>query len=229
MKNIFLLFIISINLYGQDTKFFFKKRDTLYIIIDENMRLDYTQEMNGNIIENNKIVGVKTTYNVFSDTIKRGRDVYKKKELDDYNRGVVVSRFRHSHDFGMDFIKITSNLDYLLKSINQKIKIYNNVILSKDNCLKDLKDTIAFDKKVYSHYEFNNETGLFNSITLSTDHLQKLNTFYLDKTHEKFIDLQKIVKEKPYVLFFCRKTIGKYQSNGPVWFLFDEVVYRKKY
>ncbi len=229
MKKIFLLFIISVNLYAQDTSFFLKKRDTLYILIDENMRLNYTQEINQNIVENNKLEGVETIYNVFSDTIKVARDVYKNKEAEDYKKGYFVPRYTHTWDFGMDFVKITSNFEYLLKIKNQKIKTYNNVILKKNIDLKTIDDTIAFDKKVYSNYEFNNETGLFNSLILSSDHLQKLNTFYLDKTHKKFIELQKIVRDKPYVLFFCRKTIGKYTSNGPVWFLFDEVVYRKKF
>ena len=112
MKYLFLI-LLSVNfVYSQESKYYLKKRDTLYIFIDENIRLDFSAKRHKDIFLNNKKVGVETIYNLFSDSIKIHRDIQIKEEIDNFNNNQIVSRPYNSSDLGIDFYKITSNFIY---------------------------------------------------------------------------------------------------------------------
>lgn len=228
-KLILIISILPFLLSAQESKYYLYKRDTLYIHIDNNIKQIFTSETNNNLWWSEKIDGVETVYTVFSDSLKKIRDVYKKIEEDDFERGLVGRRrLNHSRHFSLDFVRYTLNYKSLLLVRKTTNSWYKNFRKANKKKLKSLKDSIDYDKKLYANDNFKNETGVFTSLILSSDDLKKLNTFYLDSTNKKFIELHKIIKEKPYVLFICIKNIGKYKKDGPDCFLFNEVFYRKK-
>lgn len=228
MKYLFLI-LLSVNfVYSQESKYYLKKRDTLYIFIDENIRLDFSAKRHKDIFLNNKKVGVETIYNLFSDSIKIHRDIQIKEEIDNFNNNQIVSRPYNSSDLGIDFYKITSNLDYITKINEIRSKSFS-ILKKRHSKLNMTKiDSVNYDMDTYSFSSYRNETNIFSSITLSSFELKKLNVFVFDKTQENYNRLIKMVSEIPYIIFFCSEKLGKGYKDGPDWFIFDEVVYREK-
>lgn len=209
---------------AQESKFFLKKRDTLYVYFNDSIKGKNIITFN-HIIKSKNSVGMETIYKVCSDTSLFYRNRMKNKIKEALKRGLIIGASGQllPNDYGVDFIRYSNIFEGVECDLSWYNKYYED---SKKEFLTTniyKNDSISFDKRMNNYININPKCRKYNSLIFTLQELKNKNVFILGKTEESYHSLNKLVTEKPLIIFFYREETQN-EYNETIQYIFDEVV-----
>lgn len=229
---VILIFLMSCLSYSQES-FFFKEKDTLFIVYNNSLN-------NKNIIKNyininptkNKTIGLKSIYFLLDTTLVKKRDGFYKRFEESIKKGNAPGASSTCDwCFGLYFVHIYGKIKFTKQSYLIDPFIINHKKRFEEKVNKSLKDTLSFDKYVFNmvYYRYNPPVV---SLQLSEKELNEKKVFYFDGSTKKYNELKELVKE-PHYLFMLDKKWVKQEFNSDFfkteYYIFNEVRYRNSY